>query len=126
MTEKACDLDCPVRPLVAYIFKRTWDGSKWVDTFQAPILRPLGECCSGCAVTRKDLVTEENKHLWDDWLGFRDVETGCRLSREDMPEECRKYDCKTRSTFILKMKIDGKFYDICSWKKVHAGERFVF
>jgi hypothetical protein len=49
-------------------------------------------CCGRCFESRKYFITDLNRHLWTDNHGFWS-ETGCRLKREDMPKECREYDC---------------------------------
>lgn len=66
-----CDLDCP--------------GGK-PDKEPPP-------CCRLCYESRKRFVTEENKTLWSDTFGFWSPE-GCRLSRENMPDICRDFDCR--------------------------------
>lgn len=49
-------------------------------------------CCCGCQCGRqylKDVYPDK----WSDENGFRS-DKGCRLSREEMPQECKGYDCK--------------------------------
>jgi hypothetical protein len=50
-------------------------------------------CCRKCVKARAYFVTEKNEHLWDDEYGFWS-KVGCRLGREDMPKECKAYDCR--------------------------------
>ena len=51
-------------------------------------------CCKGCHTERKYWVKNTNKKFWTKKNGFRG-KSGCKLKREDMPPDCRSYDCKT-------------------------------
>jgi len=85
-----------------------------------------GICCNNCYRTKKKYLTEKNKHLWTEWdgktksqkeradgiygirrsfrEGFYDPDIGCRLSREDMPYECRVYDCKKDTFYVAELR----------------------
>lgn len=50
-------------------------------------------CCHACNVSRKSSVNQSNSSLWTPERGFWG-ESGCKLSRADMPDECKSYDCR--------------------------------
>lgn len=79
-TSYKCDLDCPIKPSGGFI----------------PI------CCQNCKESRRDFVTDTNRHLWTDNRGFHSPE-GCRLSREDMPLECKIYDCRRHTFKVIRI-----------------------
>lgn len=85
IAEKECDLDCPISPK---------DGKPY--------------CCGKCYRSRKYFITDSNRHLWTDNHGFWS-ETGCRLKREDMPEECRRYNCRDYTFIGIFRYTDGKW-----------------
>lgn len=84
--EFQCNLDCPLK---------AEDGS--------PVY-----CCQRCAESRKSLVDETNRHLWDDKQGFWS-ETGCRLPRDKMPKECTEYDCRKYTWVLKRIWMKGKW-----------------
>jgi len=56
-------------------------------------------CCVNCRAAREDFVEEKNRDLWDEVRGFWSYD-GCKLPREDMPVECKTYDCKAINWLI--------------------------
>ncbi len=90
-----CNLDCPLK------------NSQYV-------------CCLNCYVARKNYITEQNKNLWNDKTGFLG-ENGCKLSREEMPDECKEYNCKNyvhiiRRHWINNEWVDNKIVEVPCWK----------
>ncbi len=77
-----CDLNCPAT------------GSIFLGRF----------CCHNCSAARKYYVKESNKHLWNEEKGFFEEGKGCRLSRAEMPQECKEYDCHKKSFYICELK----------------------
>jgi len=67
-------------------------------------------CCISCKKARKSFVTDANKHLWSNDKGFHSNK-GCRLSRENMPPECKSYDCRRYTFTINRVWVDGKWMD---------------
>ena len=72
-------------------------------------------CCVACWRARKDFVNDTNRHLWSEERGFW-KEDGCKLSREEMPIECKAYDC-TKNKWLVEIVWTGS-----GWKVVHAME----
>ena len=66
MMDYKCDMDCPNN-------------------------KPV--CCEQCKTAREYYINDENKHLWTNEHGFWS-DKGCKLPREQMPPECRAYDCR--------------------------------
>jgi hypothetical protein len=93
------------------------DEKDYVCKVDCPI-DPKGDrpyCCGKCHESRLYFVTKTNKHLWTEMLGFWS-HTGCRLKREDMPAECRAYNCHDYS-FIGIMEYIGE-----KWRFVEVVE----
>lgn len=84
-TDYVCDLNCPVKK-------------------EVPI------CCQNCKESRKGYVTDSNKHLWTNGKGFWS-KTGCKLSRKDMPLECKTYDCRRHDFTIIRYWVNGDWID---------------
>lgn len=78
-----CNLDCPVKTKPPY-------------------------CCQWCRISRLYFVNDNNKHLWNTTDGFWS-ENGCRLSRENMPKECKDYDCRKYRFVTSMIWISGKW-----------------
>jgi hypothetical protein len=87
-TSYKCDLDCPVKPKGDFI----------------PV------CCQNCEKSKKDFVTDENRHLWTKGRGFHSPK-GCRLPREEMPQECKTYDCRRYVFTMMRIWAKGKWED---------------
>lgn len=85
------------------------DGCKY--SIDCPLLPRNGVpyCCRHCHKSRKDYVTDSNRHLWTDKGGFHSPDNGCRLPREDMPKECLDYDCRNYWFFLVSAYFDGKW-----------------
>ena len=66
-------------------------------------------CCKHCGISKKQYKTESNKHLWSD-NGFW-MQGGCALSRDQMPQECKEFDCKNHSWVIIRKWLNGKWED---------------
>ncbi len=81
-----CNLDCPIKR----------EGA-------AP------PCCGNCVESRCYFVTDDNRRLWDDKKGFWSKD-GCRLSRDEMPQECKDYDCR-KHDWLVRMIWRGKWVD---------------
>ena len=82
-----CDLDCPAK-------------------------RQFPFCCQNCKESRKDFVTDKNRYLWDKDRGFRSS-NGCKLPREDMPSECKVYDCRHHTFTVIRVWVNGEWIDTC-------------
>lgn len=78
-TDYVCNLDCP----------------DVVKNGEPPM------CCKGCFDARKNYLNKDNNHLWTEAKGFWS-KIGCRLLREDMPLECKEYDCRKYTFAVLK------------------------
>jgi hypothetical protein len=65
-----CDLNCP-----------------------PPLMKNPMRCCWNCNVRRISHVTEANRHLWTDDMGFGGP-GGCKLEHTEKPDECRTYNCQ--------------------------------
>lgn len=72
-------------------------------------------CCKNCYKSKKQYITDTNKHLWTDDRGFWSP-SGCKLSRKDMPQECREYDCR-KGDWLYKVIWQGD-----KWIRITAGE----
>ena len=83
----------------------------------------IARCCVWCARARKGYVTSDNKDLWDERTGFLG-EKGCRLSREQMPAECKSYDCKTIAWMVCSIKYAPLVWDGETWKQLQCIEGF--
>jgi hypothetical protein len=93
-----CDLNCPIKK-------------------EPPI------CCFCCRKARKNFVNENNEKFWDKERGFWSKH-GCRLARDDMPQECKDYDCRKRNhVFVLKW--DGFEWCITGMNEFDDNERVV-
>ena len=66
-------------------------------------------------------MTEENKHLWTEGSGFLG-ESGCRLSREDMPKECREYTCKNEMWYTIYLHYTPLWWNGERWEPLQAIE----
>lgn len=74
-------------------------------------LRPRSNipyCCGQCSRKRKSLVNDANRHLWTDETGFHSPQ-GCKLPREEMPIDCKEYDCRQRPFVALLYHVGGKW-----------------
>jgi len=118
MKDFKCDLNCPA---VNDVF---------ID----------GICCNNCYRTKKQYLTDQNRHLWVEWdgkpsdanqlvkgvlkirhtveEGFYHPDKGCKLSREDMPAECRAYDCKNDMFYLCEFKYARLVWDGQKWTQV--------
>ena len=83
MKDCKCNLACPIQSTV--------------------VSQPI--CCYGCNKSRRHYLTNTNKEYWDDELGFWSEE-GCKLPRDQMPKECREYDCRDY-VWCVKIKWNG-------------------
>lgn len=88
-TDYICDLNCPARM-----------------SADKPVY-----CCQNCWDARKYYVTEANKHLWTDEVGFHSA-NGCKLPREQMPSECREYDCRRYFFLVTRYWRNGEWIDL--------------
>lgn len=84
-----CDLNCPASGLVV-------------------------SCCKHCAISKNQYKNASNKHLWSDEKGFW-ATGGCVLSKEEMPQECKDFDCRQHSWVVIRKWIDG-------WKDIEMYE----
>lgn len=105
-----------------------------------------GICCNNCYRTKKKYLTDKNRHLWVEWggkvrpdvyakgalkirhdfkEGFYDPEIGCRLKREDMPAECRTYDCRQDSFYMCEFKYGRMVWDGKKWIQIKPVTLFV-
>ncbi|KKM22424.1 hypothetical protein LCGC14_1625460 [marine sediment metagenome] len=79
-----------------------------------PFWGEVAYCCKWCNPARASHVADENRHLWTEDKGFWNP-TGCLLKREDMPQECREYDCHEDRFIVWKCSVmrmrweDGKW-----------------
>lgn len=89
-----CDLDCPIP---SSVFGRVY-------------------CCVGCAAAQVSHVTDENTDRWDIKTGFLGP-NGCRLSRDEMPQECKDYDCKNYR-FYMCLYWNGKKWCLGSYTPI--------
>lgn len=114
-----CDQKCPEPKVTLHIYKRRWDTKeqKWVDTFESSMYRAIVPCCSHCNGSRAHHVNDQNKHLWNPRVGFWSPK-GCRLERQDMPNECKEYTCKKEVLVVAKIKVEDKVYDVGYFKNV--------
>ena len=87
-----CEMDCP---------------AKTRDT-KSP-------CCKNCGNSRLFFVIDGNKLLCDKDNGFWSKE-GCRLSREDMPDECKEYDCR-KAFWLVRKYWSGEWIEMDSWEE---------
>jgi len=67
-------------------------------------------CCQSCRKARKSFITDANKHLWTADKGFLSKK-GCKLSRNNMPSECKTYDCRRYTFKVNRVWADGKWID---------------
>lgn len=89
------------------------------------IIPPAARCCAWCSRERKEYVNEANRHLWDERRGFL-RESGCLLGRDEMPQECRDYDCKTIPWMVCSVKYSPLVWDGKTWRTLQPIEcRFV-
>lgn len=65
-----------------------------------------GWCCKKCHKNCKDYKNKTNEHLWDEKEGFHSP-TGCRLSRDRMPDRCKEYNCKNYTFTIKRAWVSG-------------------
>ena len=88
-------------------------------SFQCDLNCPAGEsvffCCAFCHKSKKHYIPESNKHLWTK-TGFW-TPNGCSLSRTEMPQECKEYDCKNLTWVVIRKWIDGEWKDIEMYEK---------
>ena len=84
MSEKdfQCEDKCPRMNLEVNYFNRT-------------------RCCCGCKSSRKlfSALHPELKSFWTEEYGYW-CEYGCKLSRKQMPEECKGFDCHNKVYYI--------------------------
>jgi len=76
MSDFTCDLNCPAKHLIV-------------------------SCCKHCGISKGEYRTPSNEHLWTDDLGFWGPD-GCKLSRSEMPAECKQFDCKEHQWVVLR------------------------
>ena len=74
-------------------------------------------CCVNCQVSRRYFLNDSNKHLWTDTDGFWS-ESGCKLSRDEMPDWCKDYDCRKYQRAVFFTWINNK------WHATHFQELF--
>ena len=92
--EFQCDLNCPAAVTIAF-------------------------CCKNCVNSKREHITESNKHLWSDKVGFWTL-NGCVLG-DERPKECKEYDCKDY-VVVVERRWNGKAWvDLTtnSIKKTH-------
>ena len=76
-------------------------------------------CCRNCHDARLNFVNESNKRWWDDKTGFL-APDGCRLPRDQMPKECREYDCRRYRWYTEKIWHKGE-WKIVSGRQIEPG-----
>lgn len=84
-------------------------------------LRPRSDipyCCGQCSRKRKSFINDANRHLWTDEIGFHSPQ-GCKLPREDMPIECKEYDCRQRPFVALLYYVGGKWQALRGFELEH-------
>jgi hypothetical protein len=74
-----------------------------------------------CAEARADFVNNNNRDLWDSQIGFWSS-SGCRLSRDKMPPECKDYDCRKYRYVIHRFMSCGKWTDAFN-SELKSGEK---
>lgn len=80
--------------------------------FNCPVVKDqhiTAFCCRYCNPSHKNVITESNQHLWTE-KGFLGEE-GCKLSRDEMPDECKNYDCRQELFFLCQMQ-----FTVVGWK----------
>lgn len=60
-------------------------------------------CCENCYRARLYYVNDDNRDLWNPTKGFLGND-GCKLPREEMPVECREYDCRKELHGYIEIK----------------------
>ena len=60
---------------------------------ECPVNISVQFCCKNCRISKKYYRNDSNADLWTSKNGFWSLD-GCRLARNDMPEECVEYDCR--------------------------------
>ena len=78
-----------------------------------PVSIPVQFCCKGCKNSKKEYKNKDNEHLWSDEFGFWTPD-GCGLSREQMPKECRTYNCRDYVFAVERRWKDGKWEDFAT------------
>ena len=73
-----------------------------------------GVCCQFCRTARRHYLNASNQHLWTDDRGFLGDE-GCRLTRDQVPIECRQFDCKRRTFYTCVVQYAESTYDGDRW-----------
>ena len=74
----------------------------------------MGFCCRACQNGHKDHINDSNKHLWTEENGFASRD-GCRLPRDQMPPECRQYDCKKYGFYVCSIQYKVMRFDGQKW-----------
>jgi len=82
MNDFTCDLNCP--------------------------LDEVGWCCKGCI--NNATPDDSNRHLWDEKKGFHS-DAGCKLSREQRPDRCNKYNCKQYSFVVRRSWVETRWVE---------------
>ena len=86
--------------------------------FNCPVIPGLGVleafCCKFCRTSRRSWLSKKNEHLWTDDKGFLG-ENGCKLEREDMPPECRQYDCRKKAFYLCQVHFGYVTWDGEKW-----------
>lgn len=84
------------------------DSNDYKCNLDCPIKDERPYCCRNCREARAYYVTDANRHLWSDDDGFWS-KNGCRLSRDQMPQECKEYDCRAYTFIVVKCWHHGKW-----------------
>ena len=86
------------------------NGKDFICDLKCPIPFTQHLCCRNCKVAREGFLNKGNEKYWTDKGGFWG-ENGCRLPRDEMPEECRKYDCKEYTFTVKKIWARGGWFE---------------
>lgn len=97
MNDNVCNMECP------------------------PFWDEVAYCCKWCNPARASHLTDENRHLWTEDKGFWNP-TGCKLAREDMPLECREYDCHADGFILYKCSVMHMRWEADKWIATRSQE----
>lgn len=84
-----------------------------------------GICCNNCYRTKKQYLSSKNEHIWVEGKGFYDPTIGCKLERENMPAECKAYDCRKDKFYLCRFTYAELVWDSEKWIQVKPITMFV-